>query len=80
MSKTLPQATIIKCDGEAHSNPYIDNCLRCAPNWGFTLHCASCGTQLKYSPRATLKRDCPTCGIRHAKLDYAKIYRESRNA
>lgn len=24
-----------KCTGEAHSNPYIDNCGRCAPRWGW---------------------------------------------
>jgi hypothetical protein len=23
------------CRGEAHSNPHIDNCLTCAPRWGF---------------------------------------------
>lgn len=22
------------CPGEAHSNPYIDNCMTCAPRWG----------------------------------------------
>lgn len=22
------------CDGEAHSNAYIDNCGSCLPNWG----------------------------------------------
>lgn len=24
----------IPCPGEAHSNPYIDNCGVCAPKWG----------------------------------------------
>jgi len=23
-----------KCPGEAHENPYVDNCMRCAPRWG----------------------------------------------
>ncbi len=23
------------CGGEAHSNPFIDNCPRCAPRWEF---------------------------------------------
>ncbi len=23
-----------KCSGEAHSNPFIDNCPQCAPRWG----------------------------------------------
>ena len=25
---------LVPCDGEAHSNPYIDNCHRCMPRWG----------------------------------------------
>jgi len=24
-----------ECGGEAHSNAHIDNCMRCAPRWGF---------------------------------------------
>jgi hypothetical protein len=24
------------CPGQAHSNPWIDNCLLCAPRWGVT--------------------------------------------
>jgi len=24
-----------KCNGEAHSNPHIDNCSVCCPNWGW---------------------------------------------
>jgi len=23
------------CNGEAHSNPHIDNCGTCAPRWGW---------------------------------------------
>jgi hypothetical protein len=26
---------LIPCDGAAHSNPHIDNCLSCAPRWGW---------------------------------------------
>lgn len=26
---------LVPCDGEAHSNPHIDNCARCAPRWGW---------------------------------------------
>ncbi len=25
----------VPCDGAAHDNPHIDNCLRCAPRWGW---------------------------------------------
>ncbi len=30
------QATgrMVPCPGEAHSNPWIDNCMICAPKWG----------------------------------------------
>lgn len=24
-----------QCEGDAHSNPHIDNCMRCAPRWGW---------------------------------------------
>ena len=29
----LPPLT--PCPGEAHSNPFIDNCHTCAPRWGW---------------------------------------------
>lgn len=25
---------LVDCDGEAHSNLHIDNCMACAPRWG----------------------------------------------
>jgi hypothetical protein len=25
---------LFPCPGEAHSNPFIDNCMMCAPRWG----------------------------------------------
>lgn len=25
---------LVPCTGEAHSNPFIDNCMTCAPRWG----------------------------------------------
>lgn len=28
------EAGFVPCPGEAHSNPYIDNCSICAPEWG----------------------------------------------
>lgn len=37
-SMSLEGGTIIiprKCNGEAHSNPHIDNCGVCMPNWGW---------------------------------------------
>ena len=29
-----PGKHFVKCPGEAHGNPYIDNCSTCAPRWG----------------------------------------------
>jgi hypothetical protein len=29
-------APLERCEGSAHSNPHIDNCLQCAPRWGWT--------------------------------------------
>jgi hypothetical protein len=28
------EGLLVPCSGEAHSNPYIDNCGICAPRWG----------------------------------------------
>ena len=30
------------CTGEAHSNPYIDNCGVCMPEWGRIPFCPNC--------------------------------------
>lgn len=30
-----PLAPLEPCGGEAHSNPYTDNCMLCAPRWGW---------------------------------------------
>lgn len=27
---------LVRCDGDAHSNPHIDHCGQCAPRWGWT--------------------------------------------
>lgn len=35
-----------RCEGEAHSNAHIDNCNRCAPQWGWYPACPSCGIRL----------------------------------
>lgn len=29
--------SVQKCTGEAHSNPYIDHCMVCAPEWGIVV-------------------------------------------
>lgn len=30
----LARGFLVKCNGEAHSNPFIDNCMVCMPRWG----------------------------------------------
>lgn len=35
---------LIPCPGEAHSNPYIDNCMLCAPRWGLIEVLDGCKT------------------------------------
>lgn len=28
---------ITKCNNQVHSNPFIDNCYECTPNWGWVI-------------------------------------------
>lgn len=35
-----------RCEGEAHSNAHIDNCMQCAPHWGYWYACPSCTMKL----------------------------------
>lgn len=35
-----------RCEGEAHSNAYIDNCGLCAPYWGYYYACPDCTGKL----------------------------------
>jgi hypothetical protein len=30
--------TVTACTAEAHSNPFIDHCYVCAPNWGIVVN------------------------------------------
>jgi hypothetical protein len=41
------QAVWVICTGEAHSNPYIDNCGVCMPYWGRYPMCPACNKKLK---------------------------------
>ena len=75
MTTNKPLAIIEKCHGEAHSNPYIDNCGVCAPNWGFNLYCANCGVKLQPTQNGEhIKTTCHKCGTRHAKADYSALF------
>jgi hypothetical protein len=31
----VPDVELVPCPGEAHSNPFIDHCMLCAPRWGW---------------------------------------------
>jgi hypothetical protein len=36
----VPRTRVIAvkpCDGSAHSNPHVDNCMLCAPRWGWVV-------------------------------------------
>lgn len=50
------KAIWITCTGEAHSNPYIDNCGVCMPYWGNFPTCPNDGTKLRQRTGY-----CPTC-------------------
>lgn len=52
------------CNGEAHSNPFIDNCWICMPFWGEFPACPSCGSGLGRVNADTKMqfRKCPKCG------------------
>ena len=32
---TKARTRLVPCPGEAHSNPFIDNCSLCMPRWGW---------------------------------------------
>ena len=36
-SCALSLGLLVQCPGEAHTNPYIDNCSICIPRWGTVL-------------------------------------------
>lgn len=36
MPRRIAKGTIlVTCNGEAHGNPFIDNCMVCMPRWGW---------------------------------------------
>jgi hypothetical protein len=40
------KAVVVKCNGEAHSTPWIDNCWSCAPYWEQIPLCPMDGKKL----------------------------------
>lgn len=64
----MKNAVIVKCKGEAHCNPFIDNCERCMPWWLMIPVCPDDGTKLRPSPdrNPSGKGYCPNCRRRFA--------------
>jgi hypothetical protein len=54
----------VKCDGEAHDNPYIDNCWTCAPFWEKIPRC-TCGCDGKRMRVTDKHIICPACKQRY---------------
>lgn len=68
----LPAPLALECAGEAHSNPYIDHCMSCAPRWGTTVHCSACAdhpalVEIHSERRAHCAKvgTCPRCNARY---------------
>ena len=53
--KLQTKAVWVKCNGEAHGNPFIDNCMVCIPFWGSYPKCPNCNKCL------TDKGYCKNC-------------------
>lgn len=49
MASGKKEAVWVKCRGEAHKNPYIDNCWSCMPFWETYPTCPVDGKTLKAS-------------------------------
>lgn len=52
-----PLAIWIKCNGEAHTNPFIDNCGICMPYWEEYPTCPMCNRKIINSRTGW----CKTC-------------------
>lgn len=48
-------AVLKRCEGEAHSNAFIDNCSICMPSWGSYWTCPDCEGKLAYTKRSNVK-------------------------
>lgn len=51
-----------ECNGDAHENAYIDNCMICAPRWGHYFTCPDCTGKLggtkRYAVGTCVNEDC----------------------
>jgi len=56
----MKQATWVKCNGEAHGNPYIDHCMICIPYWGEYPICPYCNST--HLGNGVTRTKCKKCG------------------
>lgn len=60
----ITEAIWVECTGEAHSNPYIDNCMSCIPFWHYFPTCPNCKEEargVEYPRMLTDKGYCKGC-------------------
>jgi len=70
----MKQARFVKCNGEAHRNPFIDHCMACAPFWGEYPVCPECGGSLIISD-SQKTGSCRKC-FRRWSLRRPSVFRE----
>lgn len=63
----------MKCTGEAHKNPYIDNCIVCLPFWEEYPVCPKCGRKAKKSKRGKYSYYCTECKLFLLENEESKI-------
>lgn len=54
-----------ECQGEAHSNPFIDNCMECLPYWHHYPTCPDCGWKVRQTAKMYI---CDRCHSRYFKF------------
>lgn len=60
-----PSGKMIPCNGEAHSNPFIDHCGCCVPHWGIVAELLP----LNLDEARTKKMDVPFSELTEAQHD-----------
>lgn len=58
-----PGFRLVECTGAAHSNPFIDNCLTCAPRWGWIE------IPLQFETREAYADACDAAALRGFPID-----------
>lgn len=58
MKYSKKKPVIVMCSGEAHENPFIDNCPVCMPYWEEIMTCPECGKKLRITDKSFICDDC----------------------